>query len=71
MSDTLERVIELERNKARLEAEVTRLRALSDEMFATMVAALSLAPHGSGAYDVLDRAIRDLQPKWIRSGMDL
>jgi hypothetical protein len=66
----IDRVIELERDKARLEAEITRLRALSDEMFSTMVAALSLAPHGSGAYDVLDRAIKNLQPKWIRNGME-
>jgi hypothetical protein len=42
-------------------------KALSDEMFSTMVAALSLAPHGSGAYDVLDEAIKSLQPKWIRN----
>jgi uncharacterized small protein (DUF1192 family) len=63
----IDRVIELERDKALLQAEVTRLRALSDEMFSTMVAALSLAPHGSGAYDVLDEAIKSLQPKWIRN----
>lgn len=40
----IDRIIELERDKASLQAEVTRLRELSDEMFATIVAALSLAP---------------------------
>jgi len=35
-------------------------------MFAAMTAALLLAPHSSGAYDVLDQAIKGLQPKWIR-----
>jgi len=40
----IDRVIALERDKAILQAEVSRLRELSDEMFATMVAALSLAP---------------------------
>lgn len=63
----IDRVIELERDKASLQAEVTRLRELSDEMFATMVAALSLAPLGCGAYGVLDEAIKSLQPKVIRS----
>lgn len=62
----IDRVIELERDKARLQAEVTRLRELSDEMFATIVAALSLAPQDCGAYGVLDEAIKNLQPKVIR-----
>jgi 5-formyltetrahydrofolate cyclo-ligase len=56
--------------KANLQAEVTRLRELSDEMFATMVAALSLTPQDCGAYGVLDDAIKNLQPKWIRSAME-
>ena len=61
------RVIALERDKANLQAEVSRLRELSDEMFATIVAALSLAPQDCGAYGVLDEAIKSLQPKVIRS----
>ena len=56
----IDRVIELERDKARLQAEVTRLRELSDEMFATIVAALSLAPQDCGAYGVLDEAVREM-----------
>ena len=66
----IDRVIELERDKARLQAEVTRLRELSDEMFSAMTAALLLAPHNSGAYSVLDDAIKRLQPKWIRPAED-
>lgn len=66
----IDRVIELERDIASLQAEVTRLQELSDEMFATMVAALSLTPQGCGAYGVLDDAIKNLQPKWIRSAME-
>lgn len=62
----IDRVIELERDKASLQAEVFRLRELSDEMFSAMTAALLLAPHNSGAYSVLDDAIKRLQPKWIR-----
>ena len=63
----IDRVIDLERDKASLQAEVSRLRELADEMFATIVAALSLAPQGCGAYGVLDEAIKSLQPKVIRS----
>lgn len=46
--------------------EIDRLRELSDEMFATMVAALSLMQKDSGAYGLLDDAINELQPKWVR-----
>lgn len=55
---------------AALQAEVERLRELSDEAFATIVAALSLAPQDCGAHGVLDDAIKNLQPKWIRSAME-
>ena len=66
----IDRVIGLERDNAKLQAEVTRLRELSDEMSATMVAALSLAPRSCGAYGVLDEAIKSLQPKVIRGAED-
>jgi len=59
-------VIELERENASLQAEVGRLRELSDGMFSAMTAALLLAPHSSGAYSVLDDAVKTLQPQWIR-----
>lgn len=62
----IDRVIELERENAHLQAEVGRLREISDEMFSAMTAALLLAPHSSGAYSVLDDAVKSLQPKWIR-----
>ncbi len=62
----IDRVIELERENARLQAEVSRLRELSDEMFSAMTAALMLAPHSSGAYSVLGEAVKSLQPQWIR-----
>lgn len=62
----IDRVTDLERDKVSLQAEVSRLRELSDEMFATIVAALSLAPQDSGAYGVPDEAIKSLQPKVIR-----
>lgn len=61
----IDRVIELERENASLQAEVGRLRELSDELFSAMTAALMLAPHSSGAYSVLDNAVKSLQPKWI------
>ncbi|MFP5483588.1 MAG: hypothetical protein ACLGGW_09975 [Gammaproteobacteria bacterium] len=48
--------------------EIERLQALSDEMFAAMTSALMLTPHSSGAYKLLDQAIKDIQPKWIREG---
>lgn len=41
----IDRIIELERENASLQAEVERLRELSDEMFSAMTAALLLAPH--------------------------
>lgn len=63
----IDRIIALERDKANLQAQVSRLQELSDEMFATIVAALSLAPQDCGAYGVLDDAIKSLQPKVIRS----
>lgn len=47
--------------------EIERLESLCDEMFANMTAALMLAPHSSGAYKLLDNAIKVIQPKWIRS----
>ena len=62
----IDRVIELDRENANLRSEGGRLRDLSDEMFSAMTAALLLAPHSSGAYEVLDTAIKSLQPKWIR-----
>ena len=62
----IDRIIELESENANLRSEVGRLRELSDEMFSAMTAALLLAPHSSGAYEVLDTAIKSLQPKWIR-----
>jgi hypothetical protein len=62
----IDRIIELERENASLQAEVGRLRELSDEMFSAMTAALLLAPHSSGAYSVLDDAVKSLQLKWIR-----
>lgn len=46
--------------------EIERLQALSDEMYATITAALMLAPHASGAYKLLDKAAKELQPRWIR-----
>jgi len=48
--------------------EIERLQEVSDEMFAAMTAALLLAPHSSGAYGVLNEAIKNIQPKWIRHG---
>ena len=63
----IDRVIELNRENANLRSEVGRLRELSNEMFSAMTTALLLAPHSSGAYVVLDAAIKSLQPKWIRS----
>jgi hypothetical protein len=62
----IDRVIGLERENASLQAEVKRLRELSDEMFCAMTAALLLAPRSSGAYGVLDEAIKSIQPRWIR-----
>jgi hypothetical protein len=62
----IDRVIELERANASLQAEVKHLRELSDEMFSAMTAAILLAPHSSGAYGVLDGAIKSIQPRWIR-----
>lgn len=62
----IDRVIELERENASLQSEVGRLRELSDEMFSAMTAALLLAPHSSGAYGVLNEAVKNLQQKWIR-----
>ncbi len=62
----IDRVIKLERENASLRAEVDRLHELSDEMFSAITAALLLAPHSSGAYGVLDEAIKSIQPKWIR-----
>ena len=62
----IDRIIELERENASLQAEVERLRELSDEMFSAMTAALMLAPHSSGAYSILDEAIKSVQPGWIR-----
>lgn len=55
-----------QRENASLQAEIGQLRELSDEMFSAMTAALLLAPHSSGAYSVLDDAVKSLQPKWIR-----
>jgi len=40
----IDRVIELERENASLQAEVKRLRELSDEMFSAMIAALLIRP---------------------------
>ena len=37
------------------------------EMFAAMTAALLLTPHSSGAFGVLNEAIKNIQPKWIRN----
>lgn len=48
--------------------EIERLQEVSDEMFAAMTAALLLAPHSSGAYGVLNEAIKNIRPKWIRHG---
>ena len=48
--------------------EIERLQEVSDEMFAAMTAALLLALHSSGAYGVLNEAIKNIQPKWIRHG---
>lgn len=59
----IDRIIELERENASLQAEVERLRELSDEMFSAMTAALLLAPHSSGAYSILDEAIKSVQPR--------
>ena len=64
----IDRVIELERENKRLTDEIERLQEVSDEMFAAMMAALLLAPHSSGTYGVLDEAIKNIQPKWIRHG---
>ena len=47
--------------------EVERLRKLSDEMYSTITAAMLLTTHECGAYGVLETAIQNLQPKWIRS----
>ena len=66
----IDRIIMLEREKANLQAEVTRLLGLSDEMFATMVGALFLTPQDCGAYRVLDEAIKNLQPKVIRNAKE-
>ena len=46
--------------------EIERLRELSDEMFSTITAALLLAPHSSGAYSLLNDAVKNLQLNWIR-----
>ncbi len=56
----IDRVIELERDKASLQAEVTRLQELSDELFSAIVAALSIAPQDSVVYGVLDDAIKNI-----------
>lgn len=45
---------------------IERLRELSDEMFSSMTAALLLATHSSGAYGVLDDAIKIIQPQLVR-----
>jgi hypothetical protein len=50
--------------------EIERLQALSDEMYATITATLMLAPHASGAYKLLDKAVKSLQPRWIRQNTD-
>lgn len=46
--------------------EIERLEALCDEMFATMTSALMFTPHSSGAYPLLEKTIKEIQPKWIR-----
>lgn len=46
--------------------EIERLQAFSDQMYATMMAALMLSPHASGVYELLDEAVKRLQPRWIR-----
>jgi hypothetical protein len=66
----IDRIIELERENASLQAEVRHLRELSDEIFSAMTADLLLAPNSSGAYGVLDRTIKSIQPRWIRSAED-
>jgi hypothetical protein len=44
----------------------THAHALSDEMFATLLAALSMTPQNCAAYKFLDEEIKRIQPKWIR-----
>ena len=50
--------------------EIERLQARCDEMFSTMTSALMLTPHSSGAYPLLDKAIKEIQPKWIRKSTE-
>lgn len=49
-----------------LKREVQHLRALSDDMFASLVAALSLAPHDSTVRSMLETEIDKLRPRWLR-----
>ena len=48
------------------DAEVSKLRDLTDEMFGVMIAALFLTPHDCGAYELLDEATKRIRPKWDR-----
>lgn len=47
------------------------LQDVADEMFSAMIAALMLAPPSCGAYGVLDKAIKSIQPRWLlREALD-
>lgn len=55
----IDRIRDLERDKKRLEQ-------LTDDLFSTLLAALSVAEHGSTAYRMLDKAVAEFRPRWIR-----
>lgn len=62
----IDRVIELERKNTALAHEVDQLRGLADDLFATLTAALSLAPQQSDVYRLLDESVKKQQPRWLR-----
>jgi len=57
----IDRIIELARENVSLQAEVSRLRSLSDERFSAMTAALLLAPHSSGSWTRIPRQAGQLE----------
>lgn len=49
-----------------LERERNKLRDLCDNMFATLTAALLVAPHDSAVRAILESTVAELQPRWLR-----
>lgn len=62
----LDAAMELDRINQRHKTEISKLHELADEMFATLTAALFLAPHNSPVRAALDEAVENIRPKWLR-----